>query len=110
MKNLNLTNKTKKMASLGVLFAVIFAVFGIGCILTNTEKCVADSNEDKYFTNITVSEGDTRWEVASEHMDEEHYDSIYEYMDEIKSMNNMTSEDIYAGQNLVITYYETSGH
>lgn len=106
MKKLVINSKTSKMAALGVLFAVIFMAFGIGCIVTNTEKCVADTNENKYFTNITVDEGDTLWNVASEHMDEEHYDSIYEYMDEIKSMNNMTSEELYAGQNLVITYYD----
>ncbi len=98
-------NKTIKMTALGILFAVVFAVFGIGCILTNTEKCIAGSAENKYFTNITVEEGDTLWEVASEHMDTEHYDSVYEYMDEIKAVNNMTSDNIYAGQNLVITYY-----
>ena len=108
MKNSVINRNTSKMAVLGALFAVLFLVFAIGCIAVNTEKCVADTNENKYFTNITVDEGDTLWEVASEHMDEEHYDSIYEYMDEIKEMNNMTSEELYEGQNLVITYYEVS--
>lgn len=105
MKKILGTDKTIKMTALGILFAVIFSVFGIGCILTNTEKCVAGANESKYFTNITIEEGDTLWEVASEHMDEDHYNSVYEYMNELKSVNNMTSDDIYAGQNLVITYY-----
>lgn len=107
MKNFINEKKTAKMTALGVLFAVIFMIFGTICILTNTEKCIAGSNEDKYFTNITVQEGDTLWELASEYMDEEHYDSIYEYMDELKHMNNMTSENIYAGQNLVVTYYKS---
>ena len=107
MKNLMNGTKTVKRTALGVLFAVVFSIFGIFCILTNTEKCIAGSNEDKYFTNVRVEEGDTLWELASEYMDEDHYDSIYEYMDELKHMNNMTSEDIYAGQNLVVTYYKS---
>ena len=107
MKKLLNGNKTVKMTSLGVLFTAVFLVFGIVCILTNTEKCIAGSNEDKYFTNVTVEEGDTLWDLASEYMDENHYESIYEYIDELKHMNNMTSEDIFAGQNLVVTYYKT---
>lgn len=107
MKKILEANKTIKMTALGVLFAVIFSGFCIGCILTNTEKCIAGSNENKYFTNITIEEGDTLWEVASEHMDEEHYDSVYEYMDELKEVNNMSSDNIYVGQNLVITYYDS---
>jgi hypothetical protein len=107
MSNLLKGNKSVKMTALGALFAVIFLIFGTACILTNTEKCIADTNEDKYFTNVTVEEGDTLWELASEYMDEEHYDSIYEYMDELKHMNNMTSDDIYAGQNMVVTYYKS---
>ena len=107
MNNLFKGSKSVKMTALGVLFTVVFLIFGVFCILTNTEKCIAGSNEDKYFTNVTVEEGDTLWELASEYMDEDHYDSIYEYMDELKHMNNMTSENLYAGQNLVVTYYKS---
>ena len=68
---------------------------------------MANSNEDKYFTNITVMEGDTLWEVAQEHMDTEHYSSVYEYMEELRAMNHLTSDELYVGQNLIITYYST---
>lgn len=103
-------NNKGKVTALGMFFGIIFIMFVMGAVLTNTEKCIASSSDEKYITNITIKEGDTLWEVASEHMDEEYYDSVYEYMDEIKTMNNMNSDDIYAGQNLVISYYKTSEH
>ena len=99
-------NRTKKMTAMGVLFAVIFAVFTIGCIVSKSQECVASTKpEDKYFTNIIIDKGDTLWDVASEYMDEEHYDSIYDYMNELRTMNNLKSDTLYEGQSFVITYY-----
>ena len=44
-------SKSVKMTALGVLFTVVFLIFGTACILTNTEKCIAGSNEDKYWAS-----------------------------------------------------------
>lgn len=104
---LELSNKTVKMYILGSLFCLLFAGFILGSILIRTQSCKANSNEDKFFTNVTVKEGDTLWEVAQEHMDTEHYSSVYEYMEELRRMNHLTSDKLYVGQNLVITYYST---
>lgn len=101
-------NRTMKMTILGAAFITIFAVFIFGCILSKTHKCIAGNNDNKYFTNITIDKGDTLWNLAEEYMDEEHYSSIYEYMDELRDMNNLTSDELYAGQNLIVTYYSTS--
>lgn len=99
--------RTVKMSILGFLFLVVFAGFIFGSLIARAQSCMAQNNDNKYFTNITVEEGDTLWNVAEEYMDEEHYDSIYEYMDELKKMNHLTSDELYAGQNLVVTYYST---
>lgn len=104
---LELGNKNIKMSILGSMFVVIFAGFILGSILVRTQSCMANSREDKFFTNITVQEGDTLWEVAQEHMDTNHYSSVYEYMEELRMMNHLTSDELYAGQNLIITYFAT---
>ena len=104
---LGLSNKTVKMSILGSVFFLLFVAFILGSILTKTQNCMASDNEDKFFTNITVKEGDTLWEVAQEHMDTEHYSSIYEYMEELRRMNHLTSDKLYVGQKLFITYYAT---
>ena len=104
-------NRTKKMTAMGVLFAVIFAVFTIGCIVSKSQECAASTKpENKYFTNIIIDKGDTLWDVASEYMDDEHYDSIYDYMNELRSMNNLKSDTLYEGQNFIVTYYAVSAN
>ncbi len=100
--------RTVKMTILGFLFLALFGGFVFGSIITRTQSCMAQNNENKYFTNITVMEGDTLWNVAEKYMDDEHYSSIYDYMDELRRMNNLTSDNLYAGQNLVVTYYSVS--
>lgn len=101
-----LCKKNFKMTAMGILFGIIFCAFIFGSIISKSQECVAASKpENKYFTNITINKGDTLWEVADEYMDDEHYNSIYEYMEELRIMNNLKSDTLYAGQNLVITYY-----
>ena len=59
----------------------------------------------KYFKCITVDEDDTLWSIAEENMSEE-YDSISDYIDEVKSINNLGGDKIYNGATLVIPYYD----
>ena len=58
----------------------------------------------KYYTSITVHEGDCLWHIAETHMTEE-YASIYEYMDEVVSINHLHSRELRTGMQLCIPYY-----
>ncbi len=104
----SVSGKFNKGAAFGILLTVMCIAFIIGSIITKAQTCAANTNENKYFTNITVNDGDSLWAVAEQYMDNTHYSSVYEYMDEIKNMNNLSSDDIYAGQNLVVTYYSST--
>lgn len=59
----------------------------------------------KYFTSIEVASGDTLWTIAQEYSDTENYDSIDEYIEEVKNMNHMSSDTLMAGQFLIVPYY-----
>lgn len=59
----------------------------------------------KYYKSIAVANNDTLWSIAQEYMDSEHYESIYDYIDEVKSMNALTDETIHYGEYLIIPYY-----
>ena len=59
----------------------------------------------KYFTSIEVSSGDTLWTIAEEYSDAEYYDSLDEYIEEVKNMNHMSSDTLLAGQFLIVPYY-----
>lgn len=62
----------------------------------------------KYYKSIVVSANDTLWSIAEEHMDREHYDSINDYINEVRAMNSLTGDSIHYGTHLVIPYYDSA--
>lgn len=92
------------LSVLTLCIAVAFA-FCISSIDT-AAKDSSETIEIKYYTSITVSNGDTLWAIAAEHMGEgEHYATVSEYIAEVMRMNNLDNETLYAGQHLIIPYY-----
>lgn len=59
----------------------------------------------KYYKSIVVANNDTLWSIAEKYMDGEHYDSINDYIREVKSMNDLTDDVIHYGEYLIIPYY-----
>lgn len=59
----------------------------------------------KYYKSIVVADNDTLWSIAEKYMDRDHYDSITEYIEEVKDMNSLQDETINYGEYLVIPYY-----
>lgn len=58
----------------------------------------------KYYTDIEVEYGDSLWSIAQEYRDS-HYDSIFDYMNEVRSINHITGDTIKEGQILIVPYY-----
>lgn len=63
----------------------------------------------KYYTSIQIEQGDTLWSIASDYMSPE-YDSIQEYIAEVKELNQLGPDDIHSGQYLTIPYYSSEFH
>ncbi len=63
------------------------------------------STSVKYYRSIAISNHDTLWSIAEQYMDAEHYDSIQDYIDEVRQMNSLTGDAIHYGEYLVIPYY-----
>ena len=62
----------------------------------------------KYYKSIEVTNNDTLWSIAEKYMDGEHYDSIADYIEEVKSMNSLTNDTIQYGEYLIIPYYDSN--
>ncbi len=62
----------------------------------------------KYYKSIIVSNSDTLWSIAETYMDEEHYESIHEYIREVMQINALTSDAIYADAHLIVPYYDAA--
>ena len=104
-------NKSKKRRAHGrlgklVLCLTIIAAATAIIIAVKSNKTTADESLGltKYYTSITVESGDTLWDIAKEYRKSETSD-INSYIDEIKSINNLVTDEITAGQNLIIVYY-----
>lgn len=63
----------------------------------------AHADIEKCYTSIEIMPGDTLWGIAERYS--ESYCSINDYISEVKSANNLTSDDITAGGYLVIPVY-----
>lgn len=59
----------------------------------------------RYYKSITVSERDTLWSIAETYMDEMHYDSIQDYINDVMYINNLKNDAIYADAHLIVPYY-----
>lgn len=96
-------HKHYKLSVFIIGLTLLFTVFLFGA--NKSEKKVDASTCDvKYFKCITIDEDDTLWSIANEYISEE-YDSVSDYIDEVKSINNLSSDKIYNGATLVIPYY-----
>lgn len=62
----------------------------------------------KYYRSIAVSSEDTLWSIAQEYMEPGYYDSVDDYIREVKSINSLSNDSIRYGDYLVIPYYDSS--
>ncbi|KMZ54971.1 LysM peptidoglycan-binding domain-containing protein [Dorea sp. D27] len=79
----------------------------LGCNFSDA----SDSREDapveyRYYKSIEIQPGDTLWGIAEEFMTDE-YSSVNEYINEVKKINGLGSDDIQESQYLTIAYYDT---
>lgn len=75
------------------------------CGFRSDAKNGCTENTNKYYKSIMVSGDDTLWSIAETYMDQNHYVSIYDYIEEVKFMNALMDDEIHYGKYLIIPYY-----
>lgn len=100
--------RRRRMKKIGlvVFILALISVFSI-IIFSNVVKAQGEDTPDhtaKGYTCITVQSNDTLWSIATEYSDK-HYESIYQYIREVKELNGLTSDSIHAGAKLIIPVY-----
>ena len=91
------------MSILTVCLVITFSI-GINGFLSKA-KGYDNPVSYKYYTSITVSSEDTLWSIAERYMDMEHYSSVNDYIQEVKSMNHLQTDIITYGEHLIVPYY-----
>jgi len=83
--------------------AIVISVFMFGAS-SKVRNASASKHNVKYFKCISIDHDDTLWSIAEEYSSEE-YSDYNDYIDEVKSINGLTTDKIYCGATLLIPYY-----
>lgn len=59
----------------------------------------------KYYTSITIQEGDSLWSIAQKYC--ETTKELPDYVEELKEINGLSEETIHSGNHLVVYYYSS---
>ncbi|MFV0364313.1 MAG: LysM peptidoglycan-binding domain-containing protein [Suipraeoptans sp.] len=57
----------------------------------------------KYYKSVYIEQGDTLWSIAKEHKNDE---TTQAYINELKEINNLTSDNIEDCKHLMVAYYD----
>lgn len=89
------------------LVAVFCIVFFCAIALHSVRSSASDGF--KYYTSVTVKEGDSLWNLADDYIDYGHYKNKDSYIQEVRIINHLDKDcGITAGQSLIIPYYSDS--
>ena len=92
--------KTLITIVLAVIMVAAISIYGI--IIVNASNSNPESQTQRFYTSITVQPDDTLWNIADSYASDG--ESHQQYINAVKSLNNMTDDTIYSGQNIVIYY------
>ena len=91
-----------------IIFITLVTIASLIILLGSSIHALARSNDNrpvnKYYTSITVEDGDTLWDIADEYISGYNVDKA-EYVNEISELNNLSDGNIHAGQSIVVAYY-----
>lgn len=97
--------KQKMALLLATVLIITIGSIVFGTIFSAAQNQHPEAPKYKYYKSITIEHGDTLWSIADEYCGKEC--STKEYVEELKELNSLTSDTIYAGQHLLVSYYDT---
>ena len=101
--------RKEKVGVKGLLVAVFIIGFLVFLVFQTSNIANAgtpNSVRHKYYTSVEIESGSSLWEIAEEYMTEE-YDSVEDYIKEVKQINHLTEDLIYEGAYLCVPYYSS---
>ncbi len=108
--NTYLRNRKVQIIAAALIILMITVVSGTFAIRSHAESVNAESDTVyyRYTAMYRVSSGDTLTSIAKQYMDDVHYDSVSDYVKELRQMNGMYNDDkLVTGELIAVTYYST---
>lgn len=87
-----------------ILILGLSAYYGSGLVSAHG-NAKEDPVRCKYYKSIQIHSGDTLWNIAEEYMDDD-YESVNDYIGEVKKINKLSSDEIQDSQYLTVPYYD----
>lgn len=89
-------------------FALIATmILTVVCTLAYSSLKTNANKGFKYYTSVCVESGDTLWELSDRYIDYDYYEDKESYLLEVRMMNRLNDDTIYAGQTIVLPYYSS---
>lgn len=114
-KNVSRTNSRRKVQKgrglmnrnlIKLSFGGFLVFFICMAALINVMAQGSDLNVKKQYKSILIDEGDTLWNIAEENNNRDISGiSISDYIEDIKSINNLNQDQITAGNYIIIPVY-----
>ncbi len=101
MENRNRQLFILKSMILSVVLIAVISIYGILIVNASDNTQITDEPV-KYYTSITIEAGDTLWDIAEQYRPNNC--NTISYINEIKTLNHMGTDTLYAGQNIIIYY------
>lgn len=100
------SNRIKLFAILLISAVVLLYIINVALGLSNIKGDVDVSN--KGYIAIVVHNEDTLWTIADEYMNDHYYDHE-SFIDEVVEINHIRSNQIYAGEQIMIPVIADTG-
>lgn len=98
----------KRVWTVGAVILFLLILFSV-FFITKTVTAQRNVDKAKLVTSIEIKKGDTLWSIASDFMSDE-YDDINDYVKEIKESNGLASDEIHAGNFIIVPYYADASY
>ena len=86
------------------IFITLILTFSYNVLVTQANDDMSDVKY-KYYTYHEVEKGETLWSIAENYIDYDYYESISDYIKELRVMNHLNDDLIKVGEDIVVTYY-----
>ena len=104
MKAKRRVNRYRAMAKRVSLLIVSLILLCFLAVSFKNIKSVAHENDrsfNKFYMSIEIEPGDSLWSIANHYMTDD-YSSIDAYINELRSLNNLESDELIAGNYLSV--------
>ncbi|MCC8126902.1 MAG: LysM peptidoglycan-binding domain-containing protein [Clostridiales bacterium] len=105
VKRLRKKNNIKNFIII-VLMVLAFCsgFFGHSLLINAHAEEKTEPGHNRYYTSVQLKKGDSLWNIAKDYADGTGFSTL-EYMEELKRLNHLESENIHAGEYLTVVYF-----